>query len=751
MVDFYELPYGQVEESQLISNGALNIVRALHRDPDVELIEVGLGSVTDNKRVEYIVCDINCHEVPSKNKVGIEFSERIAYQFIEGRNCPNTLALRADFPFTMHQNDVGEESYKDLCLYEETFDVVDISWTAERHIKRTRWWLEKAAREELHSTQQPVEQLFFTPSSSIVLPYDFNERGPFDRVLKAIAINRNSSSQSEICVVTKWHDDPNVSDWEGHSLNVIDVETKEIVHGMISTAPRNMHSLVSSMGSLQVDIIELIRNRLLEVDQKKVIYDLNAPLVIVIRLPIKREVRGPVESFQTISIMASNTLQELFYSFEIIVKGIGGLNIALDGTLLPMSQPIPNLALTPIETLLETTPEGRRWQSGTANNLQQGTIVGGGALGSALIDIWAKSGWGKWNVIDGDYMRPHNFTRHMLTSWATGQNKASAIENSYNSFFSGKLFKGIVANATDFEHKEIKDSYQSSQIVIDASASLTYPRAVSKISNCPRHASAFFTPTGTDSVLLVEDTKRKIRLNSLEAQYYRAIIEKEFGETHLISKLKTFRSGVSCRDVSTVLSQGRVISCAALLAEQIQRAHGSEEAAIHVWQENKVTSERQYFPIVVYETCTNNKELTTLNVFWDKGIELKLYKLRKEAIPNETGGILIGYHDFVNKQAFIVDAIPAPPDSVGTPTSFQRGEMGVRAFVEKVVAKTAGNVSYIGEWHSHPDGISANKSQLDEAQLSKLASDLSDDGIPGYQMIISNNEIKVYEGNIDGD
>ncbi|WP_366492085.1 MULTISPECIES: hypothetical protein [Variovorax] len=46
------------------------------------------------------------------------------------------------------------------------------TWTPESFLGRINFWLEKTARGELHPADQPVEQLFFTTSNELVLPWN---------------------------------------------------------------------------------------------------------------------------------------------------------------------------------------------------------------------------------------------------------------------------------------------------------------------------------------------------------------------------------------------------------------------------------------------------------------------------------------------------------------------------------------------------------------------------------------------------
>jgi hypothetical protein len=97
---------------------------------------------------------------------------------------------------------------------------------------------------------------------------------------------------------------------------------------------------------------------------------------------------------------------------------------------------------------------------------------------------------------------------------------------------------------------------------------------------------------------------------------------------------------------------------------------------------------------------------------------------------------------------FIVDALPAPTDSKGTLVSFSRGVEGLLNVVQEATERTAGIVGYIGEWHSHPIGCSAMPSAEDLIQLSFLARKMSEDGVPAFSLIVGEDDICIFRGDI---
>lgn len=745
MADFFPVEADEIDQTKVELHGSTAMIKAINKNQKVTLIDVRVRG-NNGHRVEFISVDIYNDDVPSRNVTGIRYRERISYVFTKEDTLPSTYALRKGFPITMHQNSPSKEAAKSLCLYIDPADVVAASWTAEKHLKRTNWWLTQAATGELHHDDQGVEQLFFNPPSTIILPYDYDHESNHGKQLTAVAHNKKATAEGGIYVVTDWKKQSLSRD--GVLINVVTITTNPVVHGIVNRNVNTVSKLNKLLQPLGVDVIKLMRFRLLEIiSSDSYRLDIDAT-VFILTFPMQRSPDSPVESRQTVAITVMKSLAELAELFEVTKKVITDT----DGNLFPMSSDNIDLTIDFMECLKTTSAKDRRLQSGTIKPFGKGAIIGAGALGGALVDFWAKAGWGSWTVVDDDSFRPHNFTRHVISPTAVGLNKATIVAGHYSYQFQDCDFTGINIDAKKFDAPIVKEYLNKVDLVIDASASLSYPRAVSVIRKAPRHIAAFFIPSGSGSVLLVEDRRRRVRLASLEAQYYRALINESIGDKHLVSASDQFRSGVTCRDNSFVMSHSRVMACSSLLSEHIIKASGQDAPMIMIWHEDVETGDRVSYKAIAHKDVTNNNHsLNQFKIHWDEGIEEHIRKLRIQNLPNETGGILIGYHDMTQKCVYIVDALSAPTDSVGTPVSFQRGTDGVIEALERVATRTANNVGYIGEWHSHPKGVSARMSQLDINQLAQLAISLSEDGLPAYQMIVGESEIKVYEKVLDNE
>jgi integrative and conjugative element protein (TIGR02256 family) len=338
--------------------------------------------------------------------------------------------------------------------------------------------------------------------------------------------------------------------------------------------------------------------------------------------------------------------------------------------------------------------------------------------------------------------------RHTAYGQHIGRQKVNVVASLYALTTQGaSQVTPIDADFTSLS-TDIVNSIQTSTLIVDASAGLECPRALSKMTGIGRAVSAFMSPDGNSAVLLAEDSASNIRLLSLEGQYYRAIINNDWGKTHLNGHLGTYWSGGSCRDISVALSYSRVLAHAACLAEQIQEVENHAGAIIRVWERTPETGAVVMFEVPAH--CARVMKYGDLDVYIDQGLEAKLHEMRTEKIPCETGGILLGYYDLSAGFLVVVDAMPAPPDSISTPTSFERGTEGVLERLEEVSQLTADIVGYIGEWHSHPPGYSASPSRDDLLQLTQLALGMAQDGLPAISLIVAEGDIRIYQGQVYG-
>lgn len=69
--------------------------------------------------------------------------------------------------------------------------------------------------------------------------------------------------------------------------------------------------------------------------------------------------------------------------------------------------------------------------------------------------------------------------------------------------------------------------------------------------------------------------------------------------------------------------------------------------------------------------------------------------------PQETGGILMGYHD-MNEDVVVTNVIGPGPRGVHSPTTFKPDYAWQRGEVARVYEEQNRFVTYLGDWHTHP-------------------------------------------------
>ena len=742
MTDAY---YELANVSEVGSANELTIPRAralagaVQHHRDYSLIRLLRRPIEGAPTAESLIVDVECDGVPPQNPTGIRYRERMAL-FVprDSSKLVNVLALRQEFPILMHQNQAVDGEPASLCLYFEPTPAVMRTWTPAAFLRRIQWWLEKSSRGELHPADQPVEHLFFASKFELVLPWNLAELRKDSTQRFVVTLRQQRPDDGFTCFLESVSNESRQTQSVAH----IELTLPPIVHGSVERDPATLGQLSDLLERHNVKLITPLREALQAgVGEDGVVAEANDhATVILLHIPIRR----------TAEAECIATTHRAF----LVQAGSIELGVAT-GALLrhenryykDMMNQNPSLAwrdqpVFSMEVLTRIDAAVARSQSGITDEGPTGVLIGAGSLGSALLNLWGRSGWGAWKVIDNDHIKPHNLSRHTAYAQHIGETKATVVATLHAALMEGaNEIVPFVADATDIKQESVARALDGTTFVVDASTTLEYPRAVSAIDAMPRHCSVFITPDGNGAVLLAENANRTRRLRTLEAQYYRAVIQTDWGKTHLNGHVSTFWSGGSCRDISAVMPYSRILGHASTLAEQIQTAAESEDALIRVWQRDPVRG-----TVAVHDVQTLPERLIAfgdLDLFIDDGVEQQLRDMRRGGFPNETGGVLLGYHDFNINAVIVVAGLPSPSDSRASPESFERGVAGLAETVKDASVRTAGMVNYIGEWHSHPPGQSASPSTRDLIQLVHLALGMADDGLPAVQLIVGEHDIQL--------
>lgn len=694
--------------------------------PFTKLIEIKRDNET-----EIIIFDIEV-EVSQVRKNNIKNKERIAITFDKKDNClPLVEALRIDFPEVPHLNPSRGGEPRSICLFQKTYDEIKHILNPTKILNQIRYWLEATARGDLHGFDQPLEAVMLYSKYNLYLPNNF-----FYGVELPIFKIKEFKEQILLLPLKKKEYQSSTTSKLFYYPIVLKAQTQE--HGKILKIPDNLQALNEICSTWKIDLTDQISNQLeyivklpQSVEKEMVC---NSKLLIIIYIPKKRTAEGAAESYECRSFIVERTITDLGNIFD-ITKIFNNSKALIIGKKKKPDN-LEKISVIHLNTSVMLSRQAAAdYNNECFNDNIDISIIGVGALGSKILMNLVRAGFGKFNLFDCDYFLPHNAARHVLTEVNIGESKTEAMSNLANLIIDEEnMCKSYPYNVLT-EKKETKSVIAGSDIILDFSTSIAVERYLGiDIESDARRFSVFLNPSGKALVMLVEDIKRKSRIDWLEMQYYRLIINEIELKAHISDFPGDIRYSNSCRDMSNRIPNDYVSIHAATASRVIKAAHKEEKAKLIISQLNKDNFNLATKEYKTYDLIKLN--VNGWNVCLDEYFINLMKEKRKEKLPNETGGIILGTFDFERKIIYMVD-VYCPNDSIEYPTSFIRGCENLNEKLEEISLNTAGNIEYVGEWHSHPNNCSTAMSPLDNKLLTYLHEKRLYEGYPGVIAIIN--------------
>ena len=708
-----------------------------------EVIEI---KVDDDRRTQSVIADFADGSFSIDNEAGVLRVERLALSY-----CPDSefrwevRALREDFPVTIHQNHVLEGEPRSLCLYIEPWESVERSWTPELFVKRIFWWLRATAEGTIHGDDQPIEQLFFSSHIHVLLPeghFESEDKLKENLVFEGI----DCEGVKAKTLIGRYGDGGSIE--TPHCLSV-SVLLESIENGPIEDYPFTLGDLEDLLVRRGSSVVEPLKDAVSgHVTESGIELKSEGNEFVLVLLGIPRTRDGVVQKLEVQGFVLDSGIGYLGESLSVLFKAQGENKWYRDVWGKKDSDQWRAHSLFPVNVKCYPSKKEIRQYSGLNpdDNGPIGVLAGVGALGGLLAEIWNRECWGDWSYVDDDIVQAHNVVRHISSRSAIGYPKAVVVDSilgNTHSSLAQEQSSSFVSNIVSGE-KELESAIDKSNLIVDVTTTLHVPRIISTNDNFPRTVSAFITPSGMASVMLLEDKSREVRSNSLEAQYYRALLNEDWGETHLSGHAGHQWVGAGCREVSLAMSNELIHLHAAVLSRQIRKKSSSSEARICIWehQDNSGGMISRDIRVNPCHTIT----LHNWTILYDDGFLQDVVAYRRDSVPNETGGIVFGIVDQKDATITLVKACHAPENSESTTSSFSRGAYDSEEILEDCHNRTAGVVSYVGEWHSHPPNCGALPSGHDIGQLNFLSCSLQVEGMPALMMIISDDSVGYYIG-----
>lgn len=724
MSDFREPRGERVGIADLRSTRGRAVAELLsaERLPYVRLLEVRRSANV----ADVVVFEVE-PEVPQHPVVDIRKVERIAAVFVDdGSELPATLALRLDFPHVPHMNLVTVDELPSLCLFEQAYEELRDQWTAAFYLRRVHEWLSLASQGKLHPDDQPLEPFLLPFAPIVIIPSDLFSDGT-ERVedLEAVVI----SDTKETYVVRRTRSTDTGSGKP--QLKALAISCRPHVHGLIQHRPATLEELHTMLEAAGRDLRAELRDYLRRWRDEQSIGP-STVLLILVFVPLKRTINGEVERIDPWAFIAGPFAKDVGERLGLWeVSGDQLLPLVVPGEL--PGEDIPIEVLRPVRAL---SRQAAAHLNGVAPTTIRVAAVGLGALGSQVVENLARTGFGEWDLIDDDVLLPHNCARHALHPAVVGFTKVRALAAILNDLFEGEPIARAIPESVLQSSGAVDESFAGADLILDMSASVPVARCIAIDSAAAaRRLSLFLNPDGADLVLLAEDPKRQFRLDDLEMQYYRAVLHQPDLDRHLRPAGKRIRYGQSCRDVSAAMPQDAVATFAGIGARAVRRAVESGTADIRIWRTERDGVAPNAIPVEdVHVLQAGEWAIRT-----DAGVARKLADMRASKLPNETGGVLIGRHDLRRRILYMVDALPAPPDSEEWPVAYVRGSKDLTAHIEEIQSRTGNMITYVGEWHSHPRGCPAIPSQDDCLVALWIAEHMDIEELPAFMAIVGDD------------
>jgi Prokaryotic E2 family A/ThiF family/Prokaryotic homologs of the JAB domain len=642
--------------------------------------------------------------------------EPIALCFGEENTLPQAFPLREEFPGDVPHLNVALSGHpRSICLYDALPHEVRITFTVLRFIERIRWWLNETAYGRLHGDGQPLDPIFHQAGISLVLPSDFLTH-PQNAY---VAMRVSSRPMSPLLLEAVTRENMSRGDGQTNQFTVISLVTVAIAHGRMRILPRNLEELLSTYQSLGINLHRSLSDafaNLLAVAGHAEL--LKRHLLLLLTTPLTRD--GVSGSSELVSTKAFATP---FDSSGKVAEALGSLLGANGQWARPLVVPaqsdidLGSIGILPADVYERFSRAMARKSAGrpAISTDPDIALIGAGALGSQLALTAARMGYGRWTIIDKDFLLPHNLARHALGPWHLGCAKADRLALEIDALLGTGAATAVVVDvlAPDEDNQEWAAVLRSMDFVVDASASVPVARWLAIDAERTRlAASCFLNPSGTDAVVLSEGRDRQPRLDQLEMSYYWRLVTEESLSGHLQRADSAFSLG-ACRTPSAQIPQTRVSCLAALVTDIVCTESWRAAGQIVLWRSSERGIARHDFAGELFVSGQLGDWTVSVRAPLLAAIEGD----RGRAGGLETGGILAGTWDRDRKIIYLVGHFDPPPDSQHEPTGFVRGMVGVHRTIMQIETSTAGNLTYIGEWHTHPQGHISAPSSEDEYLL----------------------------------
>lgn len=671
---------------------------------------------------------------------------------------PLVVPDREDFPDVPHLNPAYPGQPRSLCLYEEPWEEVRLTWSPIDFLERVRAWFTKTAYGELHDERQALEPPVLGQHWELIVPAAWFERAPRDEVLLATYPGAGNHERVLRVIETEEAGRGGKGANSTHTFVAVIADAGSRAHGRLSAAPRNLAEVLG----LDIDIDTCIRaalwSRVRNAADHKGQPLLDRPVLLLLSVDLQRSVGAEVERRTLYGFATSCSLGKIGAALGWLERTKG---IKRRWSRLLLNVPPDRAALEHIdvEVCRVHSSLSRARAADAAGRVAYErplALVGAGALGSQLARTLTQEGFGRWTIIDHDVLLPHNLARHALGWHYHGRPKAEVLAFDLSRLLDDDdAAKGISlpVHPRGEIAAPVAAALDAAEVVIDTSASVATGRRLRRDGPMGRPlVSAFMNPAGTDLVVLGERAIGAPDAGAAEALYYRTICLEEVLDAHLADPDTGVLSGLSCREPSAQMPQSRVMRLAGRAADVVRRAVDAKDSFVELWRDDDEGQRRLVHRIgsIGYTASVDGWRIVAPGDLIDELVARRSRANGEGRTPTETGGVVCGVWDRVAREVLLVHTLGPPTDSERAPDGFRRGWIGLAATVEAIRERTRRLVSYVGEWHTHPPAHSSSLSVADQQFLVTTAHTMALDGLPALMLVVGDDGVRVAVKDAEG-
>ncbi|MBK8945358.1 MAG: ThiF family adenylyltransferase [Ignavibacteriae bacterium] len=635
-----------------------------------------------------------------------------------------TILIHTDFPYTIPSTYFSDYRYigkphvqwgKKICLYQAP----DVEWDPADgmfgYISRLDLFLKKASLNQLDLDDAPLHPPVAYLSAKIDYKIIPNKNTPSFEGDFWLGATELIKLNKESLIISDWKD---LKQIKKSALNAAAILMKK---DMPFEYPSSLSHLIFLLEKNGLDIVKCIKHLQLVAEKNKS----TNPLIIIIGTPM----RGPTINRKQhllawyINIKATRYL----LGFSNIKRNINsiGRNINLE-KFIEYAQKSEVQWCQILENREEIIIPRDNNSPTTYFRNKTIDLWGCGAVGSHIAEFLVRVKPKKLNIFDNGIVKPGLLSRQLFNENDIGENKAKALGNRINKIYS-HLHK-VEIQSYNLNILSLLDEKQmeNSRIIIDTTASKKVLRKLDgellnrKLKG--KILSIVIDSKAMRGMIVIKADKSNCGIIDIIRRSHRVLCENNneqwlsaFFPKQMDNSDSLIQPEPGCSDPTFYGSETDLSTLSGLMLNCISRNlfdDNNLSKCIFVSQNIIETSEEKYFETLVPEykdyLCTDDP-INNYKIFINEEAYKKIIKIiekenKNRHYPLETGGLIFGGWDDLNKVLYVDEVSGPPKDSKSSKNYFECGIEGTKEYNEVIKKKYRNSSYFVGLWHSHPFG-----------------------------------------------